>query len=286
MPKIAVIGGSGIKDSPLFREAEWKVFDTEYRTAWGDGKVEYQQSEEAIFIPRHGNIVRYGPAHTQYAANMIAAKMLGASVIVSISAVGSLREHIEIKDLVVPDDSWNDSGRDGNLYGKGLVIHGNPMRPSPFSSEVRKVLIEQGTHFFQKVHDTGVYVTIPGDDFGTKIEGRIRAQYAEVVGMTLFPEETIARQLGMHYAVAALPVDVNEDANHERATLRIMHELGLVVQPFVAAAVAELQAFAQSLPPLEQLIGNIIPVNPDQLSLIKNRYLRQTAQELREKYCK
>ncbi|MBS3165741.1 hypothetical protein J4444_01335 [Candidatus Woesearchaeota archaeon] len=99
MGKIAIIGGSGIKDSPQFKDIEWQSFDTKYSNGWGDGVVDYQENESVIFIPRHGRdeTCRYGPSRTQYGANLITAKELGATVVVAISAVGSLQRILKLK---------------------------------------------------------------------------------------------------------------------------------------------------------------------------------------------
>src|SRR3989338_6102899 len=279
MDKIAIIGGSGIKDSPQFRDVEWKSFDTKYSNGWGDGIVDYQQNDEVIFIPRHGRdeTCRYLPSRAQYGANLIAAKELCATVVVAISAVGSLVREINVRDLVIPNDQKNDSGRDSNFYGVGFGIHGNPMKPSPFSEAVRTALIEEGNLHFQQVHKHGVYVTIPGDFFGTPIEGRTRAQYAEIVGMTLFPEVEMAIQLDLHYGCAAIPVDNNLDASHEDSTIRNMTELSEVVPAFVSGAIKRLRPLAADPPKLEQLMGNIIPADERGLARIQNEFLRENA---------
>ena len=95
--KIAIIGGSGVKDAPTFKNNEWKLVDTFYSNGFGDGKVEYQESDEVIFIPRHGHTKNFGPSRTQYGANLIAAKALGAKVVIATSAVGSLWKEIGVE---------------------------------------------------------------------------------------------------------------------------------------------------------------------------------------------
>lgn len=281
--KLAIIGGSGIKDSPEFRDAEWQSLDTKFSNGHGDGVIEYQESDDVIFIPRHGRdeTLRYSPNKTKYGANLIAARVLGATTVVAFSCVGSLKEHILVKDLVVPDDYIDESGRDDNLFGVGLVVHANP-NPA-FSEGLRRILFSESFGLFPSVHQIAVYVTIPGDRFGTVAEGKKRAGYADIVGMTLCPEAAMAMQLDMHYACAAFPVDMNTDANHKGKTLRVMEEMEPAVQAYVHRLIQPAKAFARDPPKLEQLAGNLIP---GKIERIENQFLREIAQGLVEKYCR
>lgn len=282
--KLAIIGGSGIKDNPEFKGADWQTLDTRFSNGHGDGVVEYQESDGVIFIPRHGRdeTVRYSPNMTPYGANLIAAKKLGATTVVAFSCVGSLKEGIPVGTLVIPDDYIDESGRDDNLFGVGLVVHANPI--PPFSEGLRRILIDEGGDVFSflRAYDTNVYVTIPGDRFGTFAEGNRRSRYADVVGMTLSPEASMAMQLGLHYACAAFVVDVNIDANHDGGTLKVMKELEPAVQAYVRALIPPAKEFARDPLKLEQLAGNLIP---GKLERIENQFLREIARELVEKYC-
>lgn len=285
--KLAIIGGSGINDSPEFRDAVWKQVETLHSNGFGPGLVECQESDDVIFIPRHGRheTVRYSPSTTQYGANLIAARMLGATTVVAFSCVGSLKESIPVKSLVIPHDYIDESGRDDNLFGVGLVVHANP-NPS-FSQKVRGILIGEATidepTGFSAL-EKGVYVTIPGDRFGTAAEGSKRAAYADVVGMTLCPEASMAMQLGLHYACAALVVDVNLDANHEGGTLQVMGELGPAVQRYVKQLIPPAREFARDPPRLDQLVGNIIPGKMARAPGYCPA-LGRIAEELVKKYC-
>ena len=285
--KIVLIGGSGITDSPLFHDTEWKVFETGYSNGLGDGVVEYQESNGVIFIPRHGHEKRYGPSCTQYGANLIAARKLGARIVIATSAVGSLRDDIEVESLVIPDDYKDETERNDNLFGVGIVVHANPI--PAFSEKLREILYNcanEGNvgYKFNGIHFGGTCVVIPGDRFGTKAEGRVRAQYAETVGMTICPSASMAMQLGMHYAVAAFPVDKNLDASHEHGTLEVMGRLSAIerVPAYIANVVERAREFTENPDVLPQLMGNIIPGDT---SRIKNIFLREIAEELLEVYC-
>ena len=293
MGKVAIIGGSGVKDSPAFEGLEWKVLETGILTTEGDGVVEYQEGEGVIFIPRHGldkdehhpRDTRYGPSVTQYGANLVAAKMLGANVIIATSAVGSLRPYIKVGSLVVPNSYVDESGRNDNLFGVGIVIHANP-RPA-FSTGLRAILLEEGTngdYFTAVCRGDEAYVTIPGDRFGTGAEGKKRAEYADIVGMTACPEASMAMQLNMHYAIAAFVVDMDSDANHEGGTVEVMRRLSAPerVPAYVAAVIERAKEFAETAGPLPNLEGNIIPGDT---ARITNLNLKRIADELIRTYC-
>lgn len=280
--KIVLLGGSGIRDSPAFQDASWKTIDTGFSNGVGDGKVECQERDDGvIFIPRHGNMASYGPSDTQYGANLIAARMLGARIVIATSAVGSLKPHIGVESLVIPDDYIDQTGRDDNIFGHGIVVHLNP-RPA-FSEHVRSMLAQSAEGCegcFKGVHPGGTYVAIPGDRFGTAAEGRLRAQYADIVGMTACPEASMAMQLGLHYAVAAFVVDLDHDANHG-GTLDVMKRLSARVPAYLSKVVEIAKASLSDVGRLEQLMGNIMPGDT---ARIANRNLRAIADRLIEEY--
>ncbi|MBT3405946.1 hypothetical protein HN419_02140 [Candidatus Woesearchaeota archaeon] len=297
--KVVLIGGSGVTDSPGFKDLEWKVQETDIptihpvtRQVVGTGRVSYQEREDGvIFIKRHGRsdsklgTKGYGPSVTEYAANLVAARILGASVVIASSAVGSLQEEIPVGSLVVPDDYVDESLRNDNLFGLEIRTHTN-RRPA-FSKKVRRILInvgEDGFGKFDKVVKSATYVCIPGDSFGTAAEGIKRAQYADIVGMTACPEASMAQQLGLHYAIAAFPVDHDADANHEGGTLAVMKELSKHdrVPEYINEVLEAAKRIAVRAPRLDQLVGNVIPGDA---SAIENIYLRAIAEDIMQKYC-
>lgn len=291
MGKVAIIGGSGVRECPTFEGLEWHVFDIGLKTfdAFGevasDGKIHYQINGDVMFIPRHGHGQDiFGPSVTNYAGNLVTAKIWGADVVIATSAVGSLNSRIGVEDLVVSDDVKDETNRNYNLFGNGFVTHFN-QRP-PFSEGLREILLsEADVTAFSAVHDGGTCVIIPGDGFGSKAEGKARSKYASIVGMTMCPETQMALQLNIHYAVACFVVDVDSDANHEGATLEVMRLLSQPhrVPEYISRVIQEAQIFANHAGPIPQLKGGIISVNPD---AIKNQYLREIAKGLVEIYCK
>ena len=291
---VAIIGGSGVHDSPGFNDLEWKREDTGIVSAKGQGLVHYQKRDDGvIFIPRHGKEEhKYGPSVTQYAANLVAAKILGANVVIGTSVVSSLHEDIGCESLVIPDGMIDESGRDDNIWGEGIITHVNP-RPF-FSDRLYQVLLscaaEHRASFAQISEDSELrrkrYVTIPGDRSGSSDEGKNRSEYAEIVGKTGCPEASMALQLGLHYAIAAFVVNIDEDACHKR-TIEVMEKMSVSdrVPEFLSNVIEKAKVLARQVKgkPLPQLEGNVVN---DGTHKIENMYLRNIADDLVRTYCK
>jgi len=293
--RIAILGGSGVKDDHFFEGVPWRSFNTKFSGKPYDynlnyflsllslnwrGQVEYQEKDDVIFIPKHGNIKRYGPSRTQYGANLIAAKFLGADVVVATTAVGSLNNAIKPEHIVIPSSYVDESNRNDNLFGEGIVVH-TSSRPA-FSEGLREILYEVAQQHFKDVHHDGRYVCIPGDRFGTSAEGDKRRNYADIVGMTICPEAAIAKQLDLEYACVAFCVDTDDNANHEGQTIVVMNNLSQHAPTFFSDVIKAVRVYKPCS--LErELCGNIISGD---LSRIPNPYLRQIAAGLIEKYKK
>ncbi|MFH1440034.1 MAG: hypothetical protein ABIG89_05685 [Candidatus Woesearchaeota archaeon] len=297
--RIAIIGGSGVVELPQLKYAPIKKFNTKFQKeadstfleraasrwfgALGPGVVEYQEVDDIIFIKRHGFTKGYAPSETQYIANLIAAKMLGAEIVIGTTAVGSLhKDRICVEDLVVPHTYIDETqGRVINPFGSKLVPHAN--RWPTFSEGLRKILIDcakESDDCFEEVHEQGTYVCIPGDSFGTEGEHNKRKQYADIVGMTIFPE-ALAFLFGMPYASAAFVVDLDKDASHEHGTRAIMRKMSEPhrVPAYMQRVINKTRIFVSNLDNIKkdisiQLVGNIIDYCPEK---IENKYLRHIA---------
>ena len=299
--KVVIIGGSGIHDSPGFKNILWRTFDVgappgitrreeEQEKIDADklitlGVIEYQKRNDGvIFIPRHGHTVKYAPHLTQYVENGLAASMLG-DVVIATSAVGTYHPKIiKVGGLVVPDDYINlTTGRRFDPYGYGITVHANP-RPA-FTEEIRDILLDSAYEHekaFNGVTDGATYLTMDGPRFGSKAEGQMRKQYAHLAGMTCNPEADIMTYLGMPYALAAFVVDEDTDADHELSTLAVMKRLSEPdkVPSFIEDAIE----FAKDmdLPESDQRIATVIIEQG--LERITNIYAIKRAEYLIEKY--
>ncbi len=216
MPRatIGVIGGSG-----LYRmEGMTEVEEVAISTPFGDpsdiitvGKVE---GVSIAFLPRHGRGHRISPTEIPVRANIWALKSLGVEWVVSVSAVGSLREHIAPRDLVIPDQLFDRTkSRVNTFYEGGIVVH--CAFAEPFCPTLGKLLLESARELGNvTVHAGGTYVCIEGPLFSTRAESHIyRSWGMDIIGMTALPEAKLAREAELCYAVIACATDY--DTWHE-----------------------------------------------------------------------
>ncbi len=205
--KIGIIGGSGLYDMPELIERSEIQIDTPFG-APSDAVVLGTLSHRRVaFLARHGRGHRYMPSEVNFRANIYAMKLLGVERIISVSAVGSLKEHIAPLDIVLPDQFVDrTSGRASTFFGSGLVAHiafGDPVCPD---------LLEQVYRAAQKVGVSikkgGTYVCIEGPAFSTKAESNLyRSWGMDVIGMTNLQEAKLAREAEICYVTIALVTD-------------------------------------------------------------------------------
>jgi len=206
-PAIGVIGGSGLYELDGITDVRWR----RVRTPFGDPSDEYCTGTFAgrpvIFLPRHGRGHRLTPSELNFRANIWGLKSLGAEWVVSISAVGSMKETIHPLDLVVPDQFFDATKRRvSTFFGDGIVAHvgmADPVCPT-LAAALEKAARATGAG----VHRGGTYVCIEGPQFSTKAESRIyRGWGVDVIGMTNMPEAKLAREAELCYATLALVTD-------------------------------------------------------------------------------
>ncbi len=212
-PAIGVIGGSGLYELEGLTEVRWR----RVRTPFGDPSDAYCVGRfggrRVIFLPRHGRGHRLMPAELNFRANIWGLKVLGAEWVVSISAVGSMKEAIRPLDLVVPDQFFDMTKRRvSSFFGDGIVAHvgmAEPVCPD-LATALEKAARQTGV----TVHRGGTYICIEGPQFSTKAESRIyRGWGVDVIGMTNMPEAKLAREAELCYATLALATDY--DVWHE-----------------------------------------------------------------------
>jgi 5'-methylthioadenosine phosphorylase len=175
------------------------------------GKVE---GVSMAFLPRHGRGHRLSPTEIPVRANMWALKSLGVEWVVSVSAVGSLREHIAPRDLIIPDQLFDRTkSRVNSFFEGGLVVH--VTFADPFCSMLSKLLLESAGELGDvKVHEGGTYVCMEGPLFSTRAESHVyRSWGMDIIGMTALPEAKLAREAELCYATIACATDY--DSWHE-----------------------------------------------------------------------
>ncbi len=205
--RAAVIGGSGFYQMEGLSDIETLAIDTPFGPTSDLVTIGTLDGMRVAFLPRHGVGHRILPSETPSRANIWALKTLGVEFIISISAVGSLREDIEPLHMVVPDQLIDRSrGRASTFFGEGLVAHVS--LADPFCGHLRGVLAAATQETDATVHNGGTYVVMEGPAFSTRAESNLyRSWGADVIGMTALPEAKLAREAEICYAILACSTD-------------------------------------------------------------------------------
>jgi len=228
-PVIGVIGGSGLYQMPGLagvREVEvktpfGKTSDRLIRGRLGDANL--------VFLPRHGKGHRWLPTEINFRANIFALKKLGVERIISVSAVGSLREEIAPGHLVVPDQFIDrTTQRSSTFFGRGVVAHVS--LANPFCGDLSKILISAARQEGAEVHPGGTYLCMEGPQFSTRAESHLyRAWGAHVIGMTNLQEAKLAREAEICFGTLALATDY-DCWNEHAGDVEIEHVLTVLKQ--------------------------------------------------------
>jgi 5'-methylthioadenosine phosphorylase len=204
---IGIIGGSGLYELDGLTDVRWR----RVRTPFGDPSDEYctgrLDGRRVIFLPRHGRGHRLTPTELNFRANIWGLKSLGAEWVVSVSAVGSMKEEIRPLDLVIPDQFFDMTRhRVSSFFGDGIVAHVG--MAEPVCGQLAGALEKAARATGATVHRGGTYICIEGPQFSTKAESQIYRRWGvDVIGMTNMPEAKLAREAELCYATLALATD-------------------------------------------------------------------------------
>lgn len=204
---IGVIGGSGLYELPGLSDVRWR----RVRTPFGDPSDEYcvgrMGAQRVVFLSRHGRGHRVMPTDLNFRANIWGLKSLGVEWVISVSAVGSMKEEIRPLDLVIPDQFFDATKRRvSSFFGDGIVGHIG--MADPVCAGLASILEKAARQTSATVHRGGTYICIEGPQFSTKAESRIyRSWGVDVIGMTNMPEVKLAREAELCYATVALATD-------------------------------------------------------------------------------
>jgi 5'-methylthioadenosine phosphorylase len=204
---MAVIGGSGFYEIDGLADIEKVTMDTPFGAPSDAIVLGTIAGTRIAFLPRHGVGHRILPSEIPARANIWALASLGVEYVVSVSAVGSLREDIAPLDMVVPDqlvDKTN--GRPSTFFGRGIAAH--IAFDTPFCLLLSDVLATVASDAGVTAHRGGTYVVMEGPAFSTKAESELHRSWgAHVIGMTALPEAKLAREASMCYATLACVTD-------------------------------------------------------------------------------
>lgn len=191
---VGIIGGSGVYDLDGLQNPRWVSVDTPFGQPSDDLLLGTLDGVSLAFLPRHGRGHRYTPSTVNYRANVWALKSLGVHSVVSLSAVGSLREDIAPGTLVLVDQFIDRThGRVGSFFGPGLVAHVSMAEPT--CGWLRGLLGQAADHAGDAVTQGGTYLAMEGPQFSTKAESHLYRQWGcSVVGMTNMPEAKLVRE--------------------------------------------------------------------------------------------
>lgn len=204
---LGIIGGSGLYSISAFKLKNRLKIETPYGPPSGDLMVGELDGVNVIFLPRHGEHHTLNPSEIPFRANVWALKKAGVKAVISVSAVGSLKEEIVPGHMVVIDQFFDRTrGRISTFFEKGLVAHVNFAHP--VSSYLRELLISSCEELQLKCHKNGTYVCMEGPLYSTVAESEhYRSMGASVIGMTNLQEAKLCREAELDYATLALATD-------------------------------------------------------------------------------
>ena len=212
-PKIGIIGGSGLSGMNGIVDVEELDVETPFGPTSDRITIGSLADAKVAFLPRHGRGHHFSPTDIPVRANIFALKKIGVERILSVSAVGSLKEDVHPLDMVVPDQLIDRTRRRASTFFEGSIVahisFSDPYCPG-LSQELERAAQGQSV----KLHMGGTYVVMEGPQFSTRAESNLyRSWGASVIGMTALPEAKLAREAQMCYATLALVTDY--DCWHE-----------------------------------------------------------------------
>lgn len=214
MKRLGIIGGSGLYEWPGLEKAEWRRVLTPFGAPSDEFLCGEWRGCSVVFLPRHGRGHRLLPSEIPHRANIFGLKMLDVGAVVSVSAVGSLREEMRPRDVVLPDQYFDRTKASAahTFFGNGVAAHvafGEPTCPAlrrRLAAVLRRLLEtdSEGRRFF----DRGVYVNMEGPAFSTRAESETYRRLGfDVIGMTSLAEAKLCREAEICYQPLAMVTD-------------------------------------------------------------------------------
>jgi 5'-methylthioadenosine phosphorylase len=208
MAKIGIIGGSGLYNIEGLESKEWVAVPTPFGRPSDEYLTGTLGGREIVFLPRHGRGHRIPPSELNYRANIYGMKKLGVEWIISVSAVGSLKEEIRPMDIVIVDQfvDRTNQARVMTFFGDGIVGH-IPFA-DPTCPVLNAILCGAAKAAGATVFEKGTYINMEGPAFSTKAESALYRQWGmDVIGMTNMPEAKLAREAEICYSTMAMVTD-------------------------------------------------------------------------------
>ena len=243
--EIGIIGGSGLYSMPGLTDIREQALSTPFGDPSDSFILGNLEGRKVAFLARHGRGHRLLPSELNFRANIYAMKQLGVERIVSVSAVGSLKEEHKPTDFVVPDQFIDRTFlRTSTFFGNGVV--GHVAFGDPVCATVAKAAVDACAQAGVVGKSGGTYVCMEGPQFSTKAESNLyRSWGADVVGMTNLQEAKLAREAEICYATVAMVTDYDcWHPNHDSVTVdqivAVLHQNAENAAKVVRATVAAL----------------------------------------------
>ena len=282
---IGIIGGSGFYQMEGLSGVENIEIDTPFGKPSSSLTVGTVEGQRVAFLPRHGDGHLLLPSEINVRANIYALKSIGVKWLISVSAVGSLKEEIEPRHFVIPNQLYDHTkNRTSTFFGEGMVAHVSFAQP--FCPILSDLLYENAVKVEACTHLGGTYICMEGPAFSTLAESRLYRQFGfDVIGMTAGPEAKLAREAEISYAILACSTDYDcWHPDHDTVTTEMIIE-NLVANVEKAKQIVKLTI--PSIPtgnedsPAYRALEKSIATNPEiipdrvneKLDLIIGRYL-------------
>lgn len=210
--EIGILGGTGLYKIDGIEVIEEVDVKTPFGKISDPFIIGVLEGKKVAFLSRHGKGHRILPSEINYRANIYGFKMLGIERVISINSVGSLKEKIKPRDIVLSNQFFDRTRRKNSFFGEGIAAHISFAQP--VCPELTKVLFDVGRELDLRIHRGGTYICIEGPAFSTKAESQIyRSWDCDVIGMTSATEARLCREAEICYATLSLVTDY--DGWHE-----------------------------------------------------------------------
>jgi 5'-methylthioadenosine phosphorylase len=265
--KLGIIGGSGLYQVEGFKKTKWQKINT----AWGLPSDEILaakfENEEICFIPRHARGHKINPSNINFRANIDAFKQLGVTDIISVSAVGSLKESLEPGKFVIINQFIDRTfARAKTFFDEEIVAHVSMAKPtSPSLSDCCEAALNKLNIKHQR---GGTYVVMEGPQFSTLAESNLyRSWDADVIGMTNMPEAKLAREAEIRYCTVAMVTDYDcWHANHDEVdvsmVINTLMKNAVNAQNMIKAVIKTFKNFSAEVDPANNCLDVAIITDP------------------------
>jgi 5'-methylthioadenosine phosphorylase len=275
---LGVIGGSGLDELERLTDVEELAMTTPFGAPSDAIIAGTIGSTRLLFLPRHGRGHRIAPHRINYRANVLALKIAGAEQILSVSAVGSMKEDIHPGDMIVVDQFVDRTRHRTDTFfdDDGVVAHVE--FAEPIDAQLASSLTDAAKRAGATVHEGGIYLCMEGPQFSTRAESHLyRSWGVSVIGMTNLPEARLAREAELPYATLAMATDY--DCWHEGHDAVTVNAVIAVMQRNVAKAKEIILELAQGVPdpserPATSALAGAIITSPDSISTAARDKLR------------